>query len=84
MQCFDNVYDLTAKLSFKVWIMVGIYIGIAVLGVIILMVFVDQLPGYIKQRESRGQLKNEIKTLLFATFKHLRHSKQLLLIPLTI
>ena len=64
--------------------MVGILISIAVVGIIVLMVFVDQLPDYRKQKESRGQLKNEIKTLLFATFKHLRHSKQLLLIPLTI
>ena len=64
--------------------MVGIYISIAVIGVILLMVFVDQLPNYVQKRESRGKLKDEIKTLLFATFKHIRHLNQLLLIPLTI
>ena len=64
--------------------MVGVYIGIAVCGVIQLMVFVDQLPDYLRQQESKGKLKDEIKTLLFATFKHLRHVEQLLLIPLTI
>ena len=64
--------------------MVGIYIAIAVLGVILLMVLVDQLPHYIRQQETEGTLKEEIKTFLFATFKHLRHANQLLLIPLTI
>ena len=64
--------------------MVGIYIGIAVIGVIVLMVFVDPLPHYIRQKQSKGKLKEEIRTLLFSTFKHLRHLNQLLLIPLTI
>ena len=64
--------------------MVGIYIGIAVMGVILLMIFVDQLPDYLREQESKERLKDEIKTLLFATCRHLRHMKQLLLIPLTI
>ncbi len=61
--------------------MLGVYITLAVAAILIITIFVDQLPENLVPRE------NEICTksveLLLGTLKHLRHKEQLLLIPLT-
>lgn len=63
--------------------MVGIYIAVALSGVLMTVVFVDRLPSYLMKQESAGRIKDSIEKLLFATIKHLRHKEQLLLIPIT-
>ena len=64
--------------------MVGIYIAFAVLGAILIMIFVDQLAYKRNQKGSGGRLKDEIQTLLLATLNHMRRATQLLLIPITL
>ncbi|KAI0227956.1 hypothetical protein LSAT2_021555 [Lamellibrachia satsuma] len=64
-----------------VWTMVGIYIVIAVLAVVLVCVFVDNLPADLT--EKRGKVGKEIRQLVAATAMHLRHKNQLILIPLT-
>ncbi|KAI0227978.1 hypothetical protein LSAT2_021538 [Lamellibrachia satsuma] len=61
--------------------MVGIYIAIAVLAVVLVCVFVDNLPTDLT--EKRGKVGKEIRQLVAATAMHLRHKNQLILIPLT-
>ena len=61
--------------------MVGIYIGIAILAVLIVCLLVDRLPSDL--RDERGNVCRDMKALVTATAKHLRHKRQLLLIPIT-
>ncbi len=63
--------------------MLGIFIGVAVLGVGAVCVLVDRLPKEVRRVEIKDKLSREIQDLLMSTVKHLRHSKQLILIPLT-
>lgn len=63
------------------WTMLGIYIGIAVLAVIIVILFVDNLPSELVEKET--DLKKGTLKMLAATVYHLRHKEQLVLIPLT-
>lgn len=64
-----------------VWTMVGVYMVIAVLAVVLVCVFVDNLPADLT--EKRGKVGKEIRQLVSATAFHLRHKNQLILIPLT-
>ena len=64
----------------QVWILVGVYLSIAVLGEIVLC-FVDQLPSTISEKNTE---EAKLLDLLFATFKQMRHVKQWLLIPITV
>ncbi len=69
------------------WTIVGIYIGLAVLGVALMIAFVDQLPACLTRGERRGDaggVSAELRALLLATLRHLRHREQLFLIPLTV
>ncbi len=63
--------------------MLGIFIGVAVIGAGAIGVIVDRLPKELRRVEIRDTLSAEIKELLLSTVKHLRHKKQLILIPLT-
>lgn len=63
------------------WTMVGVYIGVACLAILIVGIFVDNLPKELANRRP-GVLK-EVLDNLVATFRHLRHKEQLILIPLT-
>ena len=61
--------------------MLGVYIGIAVCAVIITIFFVDQLPKELRPAKTNSLA--EVKELLVATIRQLRHREQLLIIPLT-
>ena len=61
--------------------MVGIYIGIAVLAILIVIFLVDNLPSELVEKE-KNMGKGLVK-MLSATVVHLRHKEQLILIPLT-
>ncbi len=63
--------------------MVGIYIGIAFLGIALMTIFVDRLPDYLIDKKSPAKIKDSIKRLLLATVMHLHHTEQQLLIPIT-
>jgi len=63
------------------WTMVGIYIGIAVAAILIVIFLVDNLPSVLAPKEKN--LGKEILSMVLATAKNLRHKKQLILIPLT-
>ena len=63
--------------------MLGIFIGVALLGAAGVAVIVDRLPKELRRVEIKDKLSKEIKDLLLSTARHLRHTKQLLLIPLT-
>ena len=62
--------------------MLGIYIAIAIIGVFILVFFVDELPKYLMPEKEKNIGKNYLK-LLASTAKQLKKPKQLALIPLT-
>ena len=62
--------------------MVGTYIAIACAGVILVCVFVDNLPKYL--REDRSRAKKDAAKALIDTALHLKNKYQLLLIPITI
>ena len=62
--------------------MLGIYIAIAVVGVLILIFFVDELPKYLMPEKEKDLGKNYLK-LLASTAKLIQNPKQLALIPLT-
>ena len=64
----------------QVWILVGVYVSIAIIGEIILC-FVDQLPPTVSEKNKE---ETKLLDLLFATFKQLRHVKQWLLMPITV
>ena len=64
--------------------MVGVYIAFAVLGVILMVVFVDELPYNVNQQGSIEKTKDEVQSLLLATLNHMRRVNQLLLIPVTL
>ncbi|KAK2141720.1 hypothetical protein LSH36_1053g01004 [Paralvinella palmiformis] len=64
------------------WTMVGTYIAIACAGVILVCVFVDNLPKYL--REDRSRAKKDAAKALIDTALHLKNKYQLLLIPITI
>ncbi|ELT90286.1 hypothetical protein CAPTEDRAFT_23401, partial [Capitella teleta] len=64
-----------------VWTMVGIYIAGACIAVLMVCIFVDRVPKYMRE-DSPATLK-DVGELASATFKHLRHNNQLLLIPIT-
>ena len=64
----------------QVWILVGVYLSIAVFGEIVLC-FVDQLPSTVSEKKKE---ETKLPDLLFATFKQLRHVKQWLLTPITV
>lgn len=73
--------NLEKPASHVVWTMLGVYIGIALGAVVLVSVFVDNLPDDI--RPKGGVSASELKDMLLGTLKHLRHKEQLLLIPLT-
>ena len=63
--------------------MVGVYITISVTGIFLVALFIDQIPEYMTEQHSKRKLREDIQVLICATLKQLRHTNQLLLIPLT-
>ena len=63
--------------------MLGIFIGVALIGAAGVGIIVDRLPKELRRVEIKDKLSNEIRDLLLSTVKHLRHKKQLILIPIT-
>ena len=61
--------------------MLGVYIGIALLAVVLVAAFVDRLPKDL--RSPRKVDCREVMGLILGTVKNLRHKEQLILIPLT-
>ena len=59
--------------------MVGIYIAVAVCAILVVAIFVDQLPKDLREDNDGGTMCS----LLFSTLKQLRHKTQLFIIPLT-
>ncbi|XP_027731954.1 protein unc-93 homolog A-like, partial [Vombatus ursinus] len=64
-----------------VYTLLGIYTGSSVLAVLLIAVFLDQLPN--ESEENEKEKKVPIWTRFLATFQHLRDKRQCLLIPLT-
>lgn len=62
--------------------MVAIYLVIAVMAIVITALFVDQLPDDKATMGKRPTTK-EVGDNFLATIKHMRHTSQLLLIPIT-
>ncbi|KAF2353759.1 Ion channel regulatory protein UNC-93 [Trinorchestia longiramus] len=63
----------------------GIYLGCALLSSVIILLFVDPLSrfGDYESRKETATMQDGVK-LLGATFRHLTHPYQLLIVPLTI
>ncbi|XP_020826077.1 protein unc-93 homolog A-like [Phascolarctos cinereus] len=64
-----------------VYTLLGIYTGSGVLAVLLIAVFLDQLPN--DSEETEKEKNAPIWTHFLATFQHLRDKRQCLLIPLT-
>ena len=60
--------------------MVGVYIGVAVIAVIIVSTAVNRLPHDLRDPKVTGK---ELTQHVISTAKHVRHRNQCLLIPLT-
>lgn len=65
----------------QIYMLAGVYTGCACLGILIVAVFLDQLPSERGKKRSGGCVFSG--RLLVATFMHMRDTRQLLLIPLT-
>jgi hypothetical protein len=64
-----------------VWTMVGIYLAIAACAILLVGGFVDNLSKDLVDK--KASVKKEIFGNFAATFRHLRHKEQLILIPMT-
>ncbi|KAK2154829.1 hypothetical protein LSH36_256g04070 [Paralvinella palmiformis] len=73
--------NLEQPSSGTVWTMLGVFIGIAVLAVLLVIVAVDKLP--LSMREDRKKAKQEVCKSLINTVIHLKKPNQCILIPLT-
>ena len=66
----------------QLWTMVGTYIAIACAGVILVCVFVDNLPKYLQ--DDKKKARKEAARSLINTALHLKNKYQLILVPITI
>ncbi|CAD5114808.1 DgyrCDS3850 [Dimorphilus gyrociliatus] len=74
--------NLEKPKSSVIWTMVGIYMGVAFCAVIIILSpLVDPLQRELE--DEKKPLKEEAFSLFIGTVRHLKHKKQLLLIPIT-
>ena len=62
--------------------MLIIYVAIAVLGLIVLIIFVDELPRWLMPKE--GNLRREVVKFLTGTMRQMKNKKQIALIPITV
>ena len=84
-QALNDITSLMQNYFPQIWTLVGIYIGVAILGFIMVSVFIDKLPdAWLPVEDREGAVTDKIVTSLGATIRHLCHANQLLLIPLTI
>ncbi|XP_068230622.1 protein unc-93 homolog A-like [Palaemon carinicauda] len=65
----------------QIYTMAGIYLGCALASAVVIAVFLDPLSRFTSDNSTKSE--NPLK-LLVATFNHMRHPYQLLIIPLTI
>nr|XP_045596318.1 UNC93-like protein [Procambarus clarkii] len=66
----------------NLYILATIFLIASLLAPVIIVIFVDPLSRFINIDESRSRSKSSLQ-LLVATFNHLRHPYQLLLIPIS-
>ena len=73
---------LTRFFCSKVYTLCGIFVSLAILAVIGLTIFLDSYKkiGIVNQLKEKKSPLN----LLINTIKHLKHKKQILIIPLTL
>jgi hypothetical protein len=69
---------------FQVYLLMGIYLVLGVLAILIIGIFLDHVDHQTSIREKDGKRQRCSPALLVATFRHLRHPNQILIIPLTI
>lgn len=76
--CFGINENLKPPTEDKRYMLVGIYLGLAVLGAVVVGLFLDPL------RSKKGDDGESSFSRVAATLKHLKKTDQLLLVPLTI
>ena len=77
------MYNFQTDLT-KIYILAGIFLGCSLSAAAIIAVFVDPLTRF--GEDERNSEREELTgfQLLIATFRHMRHRNQILVIPITI
>ncbi len=67
---------------FKIYILCGIYVGLAVIGILFIVFFLDSYPRNQTDANEKKNIKSQFE-LIKSTILHLKNRNQLLIIPIT-